>query len=266
MVDESGPQQHQQQRRELNRLKRLKRLERLRRISRFRSPFGDPASGSLISRFSLLLRGHFFTGLLVFIPFGVIAWILAIAVSWLWQLQLLLPQEWQPSSFIQDQGWALVFNVLFTAGAALAIALGLSFLGWISKQFLGKKILEIAGDIVQRIPVVRSIYSALDQLLRTLAAGGGQQFSRVVYVEYPRKGTWALAFVTGPVKSKALPSGMLNLYVPTTPNPTSGFHLIVPETEVKESGLRVEEAFRTILSLGIAQGDPTATDTENAHG
>jgi uncharacterized membrane protein len=59
---------------------------------------------------------------------------------------------------------------------------------------------------------------------------------------------------------------MLNLYVPTTPNPTSGFHLIVPETEVKESGLRVEEAFRTILSLGIAQGDPTATDAENAHG
>ncbi len=101
--------------------------------------------------------------------------------------------------------------------------------------------------------MVRSVYSALDQLLRTLAAGGGKQFNRVVYVEYPRKGIWALAFVTGPAREKHIPEGHLNIYIPTTPNPTSGFHLIVSEADVRESGMTVEHAFKTILSLGIAQ-------------
>jgi uncharacterized membrane protein len=101
--------------------------------------------------------------------------------------------------------------------------------------------------------VIRGVYSALDQLLRTLANGGGQQFNRVVYIEYPRKGLLAIAFVTGPARGPAVPPGHLNVYVPTTPNPTSGFHLIVPENEVRESLLKVEDAFKTILSLGLAQ-------------
>ena len=89
-----------------------------------------------------------------------------------------------------------------------------------------------------------------------MAAGDKKQFSRVVYVEYPRKGSWALAFVTGSARNPTGISGdFLNVYVPTTPNPTSGFHLVVSESEVRDSHLSVEEAFSTILSLGIAQPD-----------
>jgi len=95
-----------------------------------------------------------------------------------------------------------------------------------------------------------------------MAAGDKQQFSRVVYVEYPRKGTYALAFVTSTARSPVENSKeiFLNVYVPTTPNPTSGFHLIVSESEVRDSNLSVEEAFKTILSLGIAQTEEKAFD------
>lgn len=209
-----------------------------------------------IPNFRSLLTQHFFAGLLILIPLAVIIWILAVAIRLLWQLHAFLPETWQPENFLPDPRLAIFINVLITLGLAVFLAVGISFLGWTSKLFLGRRILEFIAEVIQRIPVVRSIYSALDQLLRTIAAGGSHQFSRVVYVEYPRRGIWALAFVTGEAKGPAVPPGHLNIYVPTTPNPTSGFHLIVPETDVKESQLKVEEAFKTILSLGIAQTQP----------
>jgi uncharacterized membrane protein len=202
---------------------------------------------------SALIRGHFFAGLLVVIPLGVIAWIVTGALGILWGIQDLLPDEWRPENLLVDPGLALLLKLAFTFGVGLVLALGISLLGWVSKQYLGQKLLETIAEIIQRIPVVRSIYSALDQLLRALATGSGQQFNRVVYVEYPRKGMWTLAFVTGPARGPAAPPGHLNIFVPTTPNPTSGFHLLVPENEVRDSGMKVEEAFKTILSLGIAQ-------------
>ncbi len=201
-----------------------------------------------------LMRAHFFAGLLVVIPLAVIGWMITAALGALWELHTFLPEQWRPENFA-DPVLALLVNVAFTAALALVLAFGVSMLGWSSKQFLGRKVLDfLAEDVIQRIPVVRSVYSALDQLLRTMAAGGSQQFSRVVYVEYPRKGVLALAFVTGAAKGPNLPPGYLNVYVPTTPNPTSGFHLLVPESEVRESHLSVEDAFKTLLSLGIAQG------------
>ena len=206
-----------------------------------------------IPNFGRLLQRHFFAGILVLIPLGVIFWILGAAVGSLWQLQSFLPESWNPSQLNLGSGLITLIQAAITLGLALFLALGVSFLGWVSKQFLGRKILEILADLIQRIPVVRGIYSALDQLLKTMAAGGSQQFNRVVYIEYPRRGCWALAFVTGPARGPAAPTAHLNVYVPTTPNPTSGFHLIVPEADVRESLMSVEDAFKTILSLGIAQ-------------
>ena len=212
--------------------------------------------------FTALLKRHFFAGLLVLIPLAVIAWIVLAALHSIWSLHLLLPESWRPEVLLPDPALATLLNIAFTLAAALVLAMGVSLLGWISKQFLGRKALELLADLIHRIPFIRSIYSALDQLLKTLAAGGGQQFNRVVYVEYPRKGIWALAFVTGPARGRGVPEHHLNIYVPTTPNPTSGFHLIVPESDVKESHLKVEEAFRTILSLGIAD----TSETGQSHG
>jgi uncharacterized membrane protein len=201
-----------------------------------------------------LLRGHFFSGLLVVIPLGVIGWIASGLLSGLWEVKEIVPDRWQAENLFQDSNAALLFNIVVLFSVLLIFSLFVSFLGWSSKQYLGQKVLLWIGEMIHHIPVLRSIYSALEQLMKTMASGsGGQQFNRVVYVEYPRKGIWTLAFVTGPVKASQLGAGFLNIFVPTTPNPTSGFHLMVHESEVKESGLKVEEAFRTILSLGIVQ-------------
>lgn len=201
------------------------------------------------------MRKHFFAGVLVAIPIGVIIWILAWVLSALWSFQDLLPRSWRPDSYVENPALAFLVNAAFTLGITAFLALNLSALGWASKQLIGEKILQLIGILIQRIPVIRSIYSALDQLLRAMTAGGGQQFSRVVYIEYPRKGVWALAFVTGPAKGPAAPPDHLNVFLPATPNPTSGFHLIVPESDIRESNMKVEEAFKTILSLGLAQPD-----------
>ncbi|MBI5548842.1 MAG: DUF502 domain-containing protein [Deltaproteobacteria bacterium] len=205
-----------------------------------------------LPRLGALLRSHFLSGLLVVTPFGVIVWISIVALQALWGLRQLVPEPWRPEHWLPSTTLAWLVDVAITLGAVAFLALSISLIGWVSKQLLGQKLLDFVADhVIQRIPVLRSVYSALEQLLRTFTQGGGQQFHRVVYVEYPRKGVWAIAFVTGPVRESALLEGLVNIYVPTTPNPTSGFHLIVPEAEVKPTNLSVEEAFRTILSLGI---------------
>lgn len=207
-----------------------------------------------LPRLGALLRSHFLSGLLVVTPFGVILWLAVLALKTVWRLRLLIPDAWRPEAWAPSPAVAWAVDAGLLAGLALLAALAISFVGWVSKQLLGQKLLEyVAEHVIRRIPVVRSIYNALEQLLHTLAPGGGAQFHRVVYVEYPRQGVWALAFVTGPARSPNVPEGLLNVYVPTTPNPTSGFHLMVPEGEVRPCDLSVEEAFRTLLSLGIAQ-------------
>lgn len=203
-----------------------------------------------------LLKSYFLAGMLVLIPFGVIGWILLALFEAIWRLHGLLPRDWMPPDVASDQAFFMLINIAFTLGVLVVAAFGISLLGWSSKHFFGRKTIEFFGEIINHIPVIRSVYSALDQLLKTIAADGGQQFSRVVYVEYPRRGSWTLAFVTGPARAFPAPEKHLNVYVPTTPNPTSGFYLIVPESEVRESHMTVEEAFKNILSLGIAQSEP----------
>lgn len=204
--------------------------------------------------FASLFRRHFLTGVFVLIPFLAAAWIIGKVLAALWTLHLLIPEEWKPIYHF-DPFVAQLLNFAITVGLTVLFAFGVSSLGWFSKKILGARVLAFLSQLVQRIPIVRAVFSSLNQLLKTMASGDKQQFSRVVYLEYPRKGTWALAFVTSPAKA---PTGetaaekYLNVYVPTTPNPTSGFHLIVAESEVRDSHLTVEDAFRTILSLGIA--------------
>lgn len=207
----------------------------------------------LLSNLLALLKRNFFAGLFVLAPLGVIAWICASALGALWRLHEWLPENWQPEGFLHDSTAVTLLNGVFMLGATLALALAVSGLGWASKQYLGEKLLDLLEHLIQRIPVIRGVYNALNQLLKTLAKGDGQQFSRVVYLEYPRKGILTIAFVTSPARGFGIPAGHLNVYVPTTPNPTSGFYLIVPETEVRETRMTVEDAFKTLLSLGIAQ-------------
>ena len=202
-----------------------------------------------------LLRRNFLAGVFVLIPFLVVAWVLGKVLRAIGSFRTLIPEAWRPEMYF-DAPTASALNFLIAVGLTLVFALAVSLLGWLSKQYLGDRILKLLGRIVRRIPVIRSIYSSLDPLLRTMAAGGKQQFNRVVYVEYPRAGSYAIAFVTS--EARGMGAGYLNLYVPTTPNPTSGFHLIVPEKDVRDAHMSVEDAFKTIISLGIAQSDVEA--------
>jgi uncharacterized membrane protein len=199
-----------------------------------------------------LLKRHFLTGVLVLIPFGVVAWIFSQIFSFFLILQNLLPTEWQPEHYFAP-ATAQILNFFFVILISVVFVLAVSVLGWVSKLVIGAQFLTLVSRWIERIPVIRSIYSSLNQLLKTMASGSDQQFNRVVYIEYPRKGIWALAFVTSTAKSIDAGEIYLNVYIPTTPNPTSGFHLIVNEKEVRDSHLSVEDAFKTILSLGIAQ-------------
>jgi len=206
--------------------------------------------------FVSLFRRHFLTGVFVLIPFVVVAWILAKLLAALWTLHLLIPDEWKPLHHFEPMT-AQLLNMAITIGLALIFAFSVSSLGWFSKKILGARVLAFLSYLVHRIPVVRAVFSSLNQLLKTMASGDKQQFSRVVYLEYPRKGVWAIGFVTSTARSPLAEKAgekFLNIYVPTTPNPTSGFHLIVPESEVRDTQLSVEDAFKTILSLGIASG------------
>jgi uncharacterized membrane protein len=207
-----------------------------------------------MKRIIQILKRHFLAGLFIVLPIGVIGWIIGSVFGLLWKLPYLLPPNLQPENMFFDHETIIqVFNFVVAVVGTLTLAFLVSFVGWVSKQYIGKKFLELIAEVISHIPVIRSVYSALDQLLKTLASGDGGQFSRVVYIEYPRKGIWALAFVTGPARGPNVPEKHLNVYIPTTPNPTSGFHLLVPENEVRESNLSVEQAFKTILSLGLAQ-------------
>jgi len=210
-------------------------------------------------RFGTLLKRHFLAGLLIVIPIFVIGWILGAVVGVLWRLPEFLPLQWQPDFLFKDHTLALFASAVFTIASTLVLAIGIAFVGWVSKYYIGRKFLEAIVDVIQRIPVIRSVYGALDQLMRAFGTGSGNQFSRVVYVEYPRKNVWAIAFVTGPAKGPNVPEKHVNVYVPTTPNPTSGFHLIVPDAEIRDTSLSVEEAFKTIISLGIAQSSRGAS-------
>lgn len=206
---------------------------------------------------SRLIREHFFTGILTVVPFLVIVWLAGIVLENVWQLRALIPSVILPENLFDNETMVAIMNFLFLGLVCIGLVFGISFVGWISKKVLGKKILRFLYEIIQYVPVLRSIYTALDQLLRTFASQqGGKQFNRVVYVEFPKEGSWTLAFVTGPAKVKAIGENLLNVFVPTTPNPTSGFFFLVPENKVIETQYSVEEAFRIIISLGIAQPEP----------
>ena len=203
-------------------------------------------------RWRNIAKNHFFSGVLVVAPITVVLtvfnWLFGGLIEWI-ENGSILSMLASPT----DPWWpALRYLILLSLFAAVFVCV--SIIGFFSKLYFGKQLLRWLSLLIQRIPVFGAIYSSLDQLVKTLSpsSDGSQQFNRVVLLEYPRVGTWAVGFVTGPSQLKALPPGMLNVFVPTVPNPTSGFHLLVPEKDVIESGMRVEEAFRLILSLGLA--------------
>ncbi len=200
---------------------------------------------------SISFRSNLITGVLVLAPIGAVLFI----VVWIWNLLMsvsqLIPYGLRPRVFfgLRDPLAVGFIDFMITLGVLFLILLLVWGVGLISRYYLGKRILESISHFVARVPVLSTVYSTLEQLLKTFTAGGSKNFRRVVQVEYPRKGLYTLAFVTGE-RDK-----FLKIYVPTTPNPTSGFYLTVAADEVKDVGISVEDALKEIISMGIVHKD-----------
>jgi uncharacterized membrane protein len=182
-----------------------------------------------------MFKKNVVTGVLVLAPFGAVLWLLIWLWSMLLDLTVLLPDSFRPYKF------------LMTIPLLMLIVFFVWSVGFLSRYYIGTKIIEGFSKIFSRVPVINTVYLTLEQLLKTFTTGKAKNFRRVVQIEYPRKGLYTLAFVTGEK------SGLLTVFVPTTPNPTSGFYLMIAADEVKELKMTVEEALKEIISMGIVQ-------------
>jgi len=188
------------------------------------------------------IRNYFIAGIVVLIPIGITVYltILIISVS-----SKILPKEINPNHY-------LPYNI---PGLEILIAIFLiTLIGWLSLSFLGKKLLSIFNKILKKIPILRTIYSAIGQMTESFTKNDKEK-KNVVLVEYPRKGSWAVGFATKENKSeisKKTNKKLINVFVPTTPNPTSGFLLMIPKEDLIYLDLSFEEASKFIVSAGTS--------------
>ena len=193
---------------------------------------------SILSRF----RNYFITGIVVLIPIGITVYLTIFLVS---ISSKILPKEINPNHY-------LPYNI---PGLEIVISIILiTFIGWLSLSFLGKKLLNIFENLLKRIPILRTIYSAIGQMTDTFASSENKK-NNVVLIEYPRKGSWAVGFATkdnaGEISNKTNKK-LVNVFVPTTPNPTSGFLLMFPKDEIIYLDMTFEEASKFIVSAGTS--------------
>ncbi len=188
------------------------------------------------------LRNYFIAGIVVLVPIGITLYLTRFFIS---ISSKLIPNELNPNNYLPFAipGLEILLAIIF-----------ITIIGSLSLSFIGKKILKIFNDILKRIPILRTIYSAIGQMTETLAPKKGSKKS-VVLVEYPRKGSWAVGFATrendGEI-SKKTNTNLINVFVPTTPNPTSGFLLMFPKDEVIYLDMTFEEASKFIVSAGTS--------------
>jgi len=191
------------------------------------------------------IRNYFIAGIVVLIPIGITLYITLFLVS---VSSKILPKEINPNHY-------LPYNI---PGVEIIISIFLiTVIGWLSLSFLGKRLLSLFNGILKKIPILRTIYSALGQMTASFAKNEKNE-KNVVLVEYPRKGSWAVGFATkentGEIKNKTK-RDLINVFVPTTPNPTSGFLLMFPKEDVIYLDLTFEEASKFIVSAGTSNPD-----------
>ena len=194
---------------------------------------------SIISK----LRNYFITGVLVLIPIGVTVYLTLFFIK---VFSKILPQEINPNHYLPYSipGLEIIISIIV-----------ITVIGWLSLSFLGKKLVKIVNDIFKRIPFLRTVYSAIGQMTQSFAQTRKSKKKSVVLVEYPRKGSWAVGFATqentGEIASKTN-KNLINVFVPTTPNPTSGFLLMFPKDEIIYLDMSFEDASKFIVSAGTS--------------
>jgi len=200
-----------------------------------------------------MLRHYLIAGLLVWVPLGVTFFILKLLLDLMDRLLLILPIAWRPESLlgfsIPGLGFILAFIILLITGA-------------IGANLLGRTALRVSEGLLARIPLVRTIYSSVKQILNSVLSTGGDSFRKVLLIEYPRKGIWTICFQTGTAVKEIqdqLDQQSIMVFVPTTPNPTSGFIMVVAESETRELDMDIETALKLVMSLGMAKTSNAAS-------
>lgn len=200
-----------------------------------------------------MLRKYFITGLLILVPLSITLWVINSVIGLMDQSLLLLPPEWRPETMfgrhIPGVGTILTLLIILVTGL-------------LTRNFIGNYVVAGWESLLNRIPIVNSIYSSVKQVSDTLFSSDGNAFRTAVMVQYPREGVWTIAFVTGTPSisvQQHLTGEYVNLYVPTTPNPTSGFFLMVPKAEVIELDMSVDVALKHIVSMGVVAPEANPT-------
>jgi uncharacterized membrane protein len=192
------------------------------------------------------MKKYLITGLLIWIPLAITIWVLHLIVSSMDDVLTLLPPALQPQALFGHQipglGLVLTVIVVFVTGV-------------LASNILGQRMLRVWEAILRRIPVVNSLYGGVKQISDTLFRPGGQAFRKAVLVQWPQPGSWTIAFVTGAPGGDVanhLDTNYVSVYVPTTPNPTGGYFVMLPRTAVVELDMSVDEALKYIISMGVA--------------
>lgn len=192
-----------------------------------------------------LIKRYFITGLLIWVPLAITAWVLVLIVGTMDQSLLLLPEAIHPRNL-------LGFDI--PGVGAIMTLMVILFTGLLAANFIGQRLVLWWERLLARIPVVNSIYNSVKQVSDTLFSSSGNAFRKALLIEYPRRGTWTIAFLTGRPGGEVLhhlDGEHVSVYVPTTPNPTSGFFLMLPKTDVIELEMSVDTALKYVISMGV---------------
>lgn len=196
------------------------------------------------------LKNDLIAGLLVVIPLATTIWLTINVATWVVNFLTKIPKQINPFDGLDP----LLVNILNLLVGLTVPLLGILAIGLMARNIAGKWLLDVGEQLLQAIPLAGAVYKTLKQLLETILKDSGSKFRRVVLVEYPRRGMWALAFVTGTLDGEIqaqMAQPMLNLFIPTTPNPTTGWYAVVPESDVLDLAMSIEDAFKVIVSGGI---------------
>lgn len=206
------------------------------------------------------LRASFLTGLVVVLPIGLTIYLIWTVIGWIdsWILPM-VPEAWQPEALVRD-----IFGEQYRFGVrGVGVVVFLVFtviVGWIAKGLIGRSLIRFAEGLVDRMPVVRTVYNGLKQIAETVFAQSETNFDRACVVEFPRVGVWAIGFVAtdakGELAAKIPAQDVITVFVATTPNPTSGFLIYVPRAEVIMLDMSLEDAAKLIISAGLVYPNP----------
>jgi len=202
-----------------------------------------------VKGFRAILKNYFLTGLLVILPIFITGYVIWLLIKAMDVFLKYIPQKYLPETYL---------NIYIPGLGLILVVILILVVGVLTRNIAGRRVLQFWDNLVDRIPLARIIYSSVKQLLQAFFFQNSDAFQRVALVEYPRRGIYVLGFITGESKGEAqekINKKMINVFIPTTPNPTSGFYILVPEEDLTVLDMSVEDAFKLLISGGLVSPD-----------